>query len=163
MIQKPPILDYDSYVEIIFSCLKENPLVLIPIQVPEFLYKIKHELIPEYFLYSLVAFGYEYLFPDNEINPIRSIDFWGEWDNSMYDSSSKKRKLFSKKTPKETHYPIYSRECYAEAAYQLITNEKNNNSPEFIWAGCIISMHFWNTVSRKKFHRVMDVVSRYID
>ncbi|OMJ29339.1 hypothetical protein AYI69_g1164 [Smittium culicis] len=155
MIENPPILDYDSCVDIVFSCLKENPLVLIPIQVPEFLYKIKNNLLPEYFLFSLIALGYDCLVPINDINPICSTDFWGDWDDSMYDSSSKKRKIFSKKPPKETPYPIHSRDSYAEAAYQLITKEKNNTSPEFIWAGCILSMYFWNTISRKKFHRVM--------
>ncbi|OMJ16762.1 hypothetical protein AYI69_g7697 [Smittium culicis] len=36
---------------------------MIPIRIPEFLYKLKHNLFPDYFLYALLAAGCEILEP----------------------------------------------------------------------------------------------------
>ncbi|OLY81714.1 hypothetical protein AYI68_g4176 [Smittium mucronatum] len=55
------IPNYNGFKALILMILHSHPVSMIPMNLPDFLFKLKRGLLPKYFIYSILAAGYNHL------------------------------------------------------------------------------------------------------
>ncbi|OLY79260.1 hypothetical protein AYI68_g6674 [Smittium mucronatum] len=115
--------------------MHQHPNILLPMRLPQFLYNLKNQLFPKYFIYSLIS---------TDSCQVLSRSYKSSSKNvPLLESNKTLGKQQAKSTKKQKNIKKYPEREFAKAAIQAIRNEPNKSEYLLIWACIILFAYHW--------------------